>query len=241
MGDKSEPGQPRRLPVRPRIPPRLAHRDRDRSSSLPGRSRPAHRQVILGYQSYHSDRHVSLALFNFISSSWTFLLPLVEAYRAGLAPCFGAWHGACLQCYLYLGRQLLAGCKMELARRRTNASTAMHACIVCYPCIQNLSSLSPFLENIFKIMSTPDMLHQIRSACCIIKLINKVQKQKQKSILTPFNFYDISIFPFIYKPTSLIKPLTFKIVCVFYTWMVILCDVISAERVQLIVLENLYN
>lgn len=110
---------------------------------------PAHRQVILGYQSYHSHRHVSLALFSsrtsssFRSSSPSLAansmphvtacmvhrlvyiyMQLVEAFL-----CLVAWQ-QCSHPVLFIASQEAAsttGCKIEPVERmhRTN-----HACIV---------------------------------------------------------------------------------------------------------------
>lgn len=89
---------------------------------------PAHRQVILGYQSYHSHRHVSLALFSSrTSSSFRSSSPslaansmphvtacmvhrLVYIYICSQQKLFFVWlpgSSALIQCYLQLARKLL--------------------------------------------------------------------------------------------------------------------------------------
>lgn len=59
-----------------------------------------------------------------------------------------------------------------------------HACIVCNHMHIESCIIVTFrsVENISKIMSTPDMLHQIRSAACLIKLIQCKDQRKWKSL-----------------------------------------------------------
>lgn len=163
---------------------------------------PAHRQVILGYQSYHSHRHVSLALFSSrTSSSFRSSSPSLAANS--MPHVTACMVHRLVYIYIYVASRSfsLFGClaavlsssaiysqlgscqyhRLQNRTRRTNASNepCMHR---LYPCIQNLSSLSPFVENISKIMSTLNYVLASKSGrhACLIKLTRCEVKGKGK-------------------------------------------------------------